>query len=646
MAIITFSNGKTVNFNGTPTQADIEEVAASLGVNTSMPTNPDQPTPVQAPSFNPVKDVLGMGPVQQPTGFFSSLEQNTIGSQGLAGVAQMPGRVAADYLASQGAQQDFSKAQQYADQAANLKLQAKNTIDPIKKQQLLNQASSYDTLYQSNLGSGNVNQQFNYTPSQALGTTLNAGLTALTGSNIGGNGLLKSAAEKSLINSSVPLSTISTIGKAVTSTPARLAENAALGIAYNAASNLNQNQDPFNGWKTAAFFGAVVPEAIRGSSKVVSAIQTGAQEAGKGLINSLIKPLQKNFAYSKDPARGILAEGIKANSLDDFGNKVDQALTKRVQQSRQIGQQVSNRLGSSLDFSGAVNPIDKAIDKAAQMNNDKLFNSLQDVKTALTSQLGRGVDEKGNPTIVKIGEKQLTNRTYNQGLDFLHDIASHTRYTGNPSDDKALNQATQQAYRYVRSKLNEAAQKAGFGKQSVILNERISDLISAQSAIAHRELVTKGANIIDLASKFGVMTGVGGSLALGVITGNWAEAGKILIADLVATGAAKAAGSTAVKTRAAQFLNGLGPVERQSILNSTPALKNWYERLTGNKAPTNPDAEKTLPLKIATEPVQTAKDFASKMAEFLPFLKLGKKAAEKAGMGDEYKALLDELKNK
>ena len=296
-----------------------------------------QPQAQSQQGFSYLKDITGAGAPQQAPGLVSGIFQSTVGSQGLAGVAQMPGRVAADYLASQGAQKDFSQAQQYADQAANLKLQAKNTPDPIKRQQLLNQANSYDTLYQSNLGSGNVNQQFNYSPQQALGTTLNAGLTALTGSEIGGNGLIKSGAEKALINSSLPVSTVSALGKAATSIPARLAENAALGIGYNAASNLNQNQDPFSGWKTAAFFGAVVPEAIRGSSKFVSAIQAGAQEAGKGLINSLIKPLQKNFAYSKDPARGILAEGIKANSLDDFGNKVDQALTKRVQQFRQIG---------------------------------------------------------------------------------------------------------------------------------------------------------------------------------------------------------------------------------------------------------------------------------------------------------------------
>ena len=32
MAKITFENGKSVNFNGTPTQKDIEEVAKKLGI--------------------------------------------------------------------------------------------------------------------------------------------------------------------------------------------------------------------------------------------------------------------------------------------------------------------------------------------------------------------------------------------------------------------------------------------------------------------------------------------------------------------------------------------------------------------------------------------------------------------------------------
>ncbi len=46
MATIQFSNGQTIEFNGTPTQADVEEIATKLGLHTAQtPTAPQPPQP-------------------------------------------------------------------------------------------------------------------------------------------------------------------------------------------------------------------------------------------------------------------------------------------------------------------------------------------------------------------------------------------------------------------------------------------------------------------------------------------------------------------------------------------------------------------------------------------------------------------------
>lgn len=48
MAVIKFANGQSVNFNGNPTSADVEEVAQKLGIAKSQPTPAPTPAPLDA----------------------------------------------------------------------------------------------------------------------------------------------------------------------------------------------------------------------------------------------------------------------------------------------------------------------------------------------------------------------------------------------------------------------------------------------------------------------------------------------------------------------------------------------------------------------------------------------------------------------
>lgn len=457
---------------------------------------------------NVVKDIVGIEQ-NKSTSLIPSLIQSTIGSKGLAGIAQLPGRV----------------------------------IDVAL----------------------NPNEVPNITARQALGTTINAGLTAATG---GGGSLASRFGLKG--------------GKALAT---RVAENAAIGAGFQVGANLTDNRPTTENVGLSATIGGLLPIAGVGLQKLK---QTAAPTAER-VINSLIKPLSKDFAYGKNPARGILNEGIIANSFDDLGRKVEEKISLVGKGIGAVGQEL-DRVGVTLDLTPALTPIDKAIQEAAKANNTTLFNNLNNVKTALLNELTVGADDKGVASIVKGAEKNLIGAGYKEAVQFLSDISTHTRFTGNISDDKALNMATKKAYGITREIMNNAADSVdpAVGKQIRNLNERYADLLSARNAISHRDIVLKRQNFLDLAQRFSIPVTILG----GLLTGNWTTAGKILLTEL----AIKGAGSTASKTRIAQFLSRLAPAERQGILNSTPVLKNWYERVTGKVSP-GEEAPKTKSLK-------------------------------------------------
>lgn len=455
------------------------------------------------------KDIIGLEQ-NKSQAFIPSLIQNTIGSKGLAGVAQLPGRVI------------FS---------------AMNPEDPNA-----------------------------ITASQAIGTTGNALLTAGTG---GASSVAKSAGL--------------TGAKALV---ARAAENAVVGGAFQASSNLANNKPITEGVGVSSLVSGAIPLAGSAITNTGKGILNKAAPTAETFINSLIKPLGKDFSYGKNPARGIINEGIVAKDINDLGQKVSQKIDVVGKEIGDVGS-ILDKSGVTLNLVPALDPINKAIDKAARANNTGLFNSLNNVKVALLNDLKAGVDEKGMPVITQGDAKNLITAGYNEAKQFLSDISTHTRFTGNPSDDKALNMATKQAYGITREIMNTTADKvdANLGKQIRNLNERYSDLLSANNAINHREIVLKRQNFLNLADKYSLPIAVGGAVATGLITGDFTKAGAVLLSELGAIGATKVLGSTYSKTRIAQFLSKLPPAERQGILNSTPILKNWYERVTGQSSP-------------------------------------------------------------
>jgi len=414
---------------------------------------------------------------------------------------------------------------------------------------------------------------------QALGAGANIGLTVATGAG-------------SSVAKGLGLTGLKAVG-------ARIGEGALVGAGFQAGSNLANSKPISEGLGTAAVLGGAIPGVGQLASKGLNTVLSRATPEAERLINSLIKPLSKDFAYGKNPARGILNEGIVASTFDDLSHKVVEKTNLVGEGIGAIGQKL-DQAGVTLNLVPALKPIEDAIQSAAKSNNQTLFNSLNNVKTALLHDMSAGVDATGAPAIVKGAEKNLVGATYGDAKNFLSDIASHTKFTGNPSDDKALNAATRSAYGVARDLMNKGADSVSpeIGAQIRNLNERYGDLLSAKNAINHRDLILKRQNFLNLADKFSIPVAVGSAVATGVLTGDFTKAGLVLVSELGAIGATKALGSTYSKTHIAQFISRLAPEERQGILNSTPVLKNWYERITGQSSP-GKDAPKKATLQSA-----------------------------------------------
>ncbi|HEY1747819.1 MAG TPA: hypothetical protein VGG11_13790 [Xanthobacteraceae bacterium] len=366
---------------------------------------------------------------------------------------------------------------------------------------------------------------------------------------------------------------------------AAVASKAIPFVARSAAAGIDQGgKTALGGGSQGQSVGMGIAGALTPSlGAALKGVKDALPSTASGIINSIVKPLKNSFAYGHDPARGILNEGITANSLDDLQTKIGTARQSVGKQISTLAQTVTQS-GRTSDFAPALAPIDDAMQAAAKNNNPTLLQSLSNVKTALTHDLTLGEGDDGSAVIKKGAARDLGTMTYQQGQQLLDDITAHTRFTGNPSDDKAINQATQGAYRNVRTVLNGMAADTDskLGAQIKDLNQRYGDLSAAQTAVNHRVTTIARQNFLSLTDKLGFAASVGSSLTYAMVTGDMSKAGELLVGELGVGGLAKLAGSTAAKTRVAQFLNKVGTTQRAALLANNPVLRTLYQRLSGN----------------------------------------------------------------
>ena len=263
------------------------------------------------------------------------------------------------------------------------------------------------------------------------------------------------------------------------------------------------------------------------------------------IVNSLIKPLLKDFSYGKNPGKAVAEAGIVANSLDDLASKITSA-------KQQVGEEIGSVVKQStktFDIVDTLKPIDDALAKASKnpRTNSTAIKRLQDLKDDILRVTDEGIGRK------------TENVTAEEVFDLKKEIGELTRWTGNPSDDNLVNAALKRTYGRLKGKLEEVVDPA--------LSEKYANLQSAEIATKYRDKIAARQGLISLS---GTETGIGAGLITSVATGG------ITIPLLVGAGAAaltQASKTPAFKTRLAAWLAQAGKQEIQSAFKQAPWLR-------------------------------------------------------------------------
>lgn len=343
----------------------------------------------------------------------------------------------------------------------------------------------------------------------------------------------------------LPFSKIS----ALTKTKGLLTRAFSEGVAGGVVGGIQEGE--LSSARDTAVLNAIFPIA----GKVAAVTKKPIKDFAPRVINSLIKPLKKDMSFGKNPGRAVSEEGITASSLDELETNINSVLSQRVDDLNSI----YAKSDEIFDLTATLKPIDDAMDVAAKQNNQAVLSRLQNTREALTNKLIRSTDENGRE-IIQVGDlRDLTKLNATDALQFKRDIGDITAFTGNPSDDKIVNVALQKIYGNIKGKLNTAI------PESVALNEKVADLISAKVATKYRAEIAERGNLITFTPK---VIGAGGLIA-SFATGNPIP----FIVSIGAAGIEKALETPKAKTELAKWLASSSTEQKRELFQKAPFVK-------------------------------------------------------------------------
>jgi len=338
------------------------------------------------------------------------------------------------------------------------------------------------------------------------------------------------------------------------------------GEVFDISQNLQQNKEGTDILSPGA--GAAIGGAIPAAGATAKALVRFGQGQAPRIINSLIKPLSKDFSYGKNPGRAVAEEKIIANNFDEL---VDKIRSKRQDIGREIGnvgKQLSN--DPSINLTESLSPITEAMKTAASQNNKALLSRLSNIKQAITDILEPMVDDAGNVGIKSVGTRRLNKLTFSEARDILGEIGDMTQFTGNPSDDKLVNSTLKRIYGDIKGQTLTKAKELNpeLAKKFSQLTEKYADLTSAEIATKYRDKIVERSSLIGISPQ---MTGIGSAVIAAVASGG--QAIPAILAGLGASAAQKLASTPGFKTRLAAILSKKTGEEVANIFNKIPAMK-------------------------------------------------------------------------
>lgn len=237
------------------------------------------------------------------------------------------------------------------------------------------------------------------------------------------------------------------------------------GGAYSNKDNLGLDQKAIMNRIQGAAGGALTGGILSSLGKAFSS---------GGVINKFIGTRKKDFLFGRNPGQAVADEGIIAANPEDLSSQISNKLS-------QYGQQINDVVSKSsknINISDSIKPFDEAINKAATNNEQDLVNRLNDVKTAITNKLGI---DAGTGKIQIQGNRNISSLSPLEATEIKRIIGEKAKFTGNPSDDKLVNNVLRQAYGTIRRQIEEAVPEVSS------LNQRYADLKVANLAIARKD---------------------------------------------------------------------------------------------------------------------------------------------------------------
>lgn len=352
---------------------------------------------------------------------------------------------------------------------------------------------------------------------------------------------------------------VGAVGKATQSTAkalgakpivSKLAQAGAEGLAFTAGQSVTEGEkQSLKDYAINAGLNMVFPAAGAVAKKV-------GENAPARIINSLIKPLQKDFAYGKNPGKTVAELGITANNFDDLISNIKTAKSSVGENIGTLTQKALPQLQSQMDLNTYLSPIDEslAIANKSPRTNANVIQRLDAVKADLVDNINQGIDPQSF-----------------KGL-----VGDLTRWTGNASDDAIVNKSLKQVYGKTSDGMDTVLKGTltpeefnAYKKAS----EQYGNLISAENAATYRDNIVKRADLVSFGAKNSALIA-----ALGTAVASGGGGITTILAGLGGAAVDKAMATPAFKTRLASLLSKLAPKEVQTFFDKVPTAKTLYKQ--------------------------------------------------------------------
>lgn len=318
-------------------------------------------------------------------------------------------------------------------------------------------------------------------------------------------------------------------------------------------------QGKTEGLGTVAGISAAIPVVGKVAGKVTTPI---AKYLGEKLppriINSILKPVSKEFNFAKNPGKGVIEEKIIANTPEQMLKKI--SFKKSV-----IGKQIEEKLktegaGKTIDLNKTLTILDDGMQQAVNSGEQALFNRLQAIKDGLTKTF-KIKDGKIIP-IENISRKSLLSPEEAHALK--REIGEATKWTGQAFDDD-VNQIRVKLYQSLNDNIDSVVPGAK------ALQKRYANMLSAEKSLDRTMTLAERKNLLSLSD-----TLIGGGLGTAIGIKQEGFSPKALLYSLGGIAGKKILSSPAIETRIAQGLTKLAPQEKTTLERALPILRNVF----------------------------------------------------------------------